>query len=93
MLSFFPLDVLDGILDVNESVSEDFLPTHTIQGAWLTKAGFCGTLCAICMILIQTRGYICQEIFGYLTVSNYVYRRIKVMIYVTYKNLNKITKN
>ena len=29
MLSFFPLDVLDEIWDVTESVSEDFLPTFT----------------------------------------------------------------
>ena len=30
VLSFFPLDILDGISDLVGSVSEDFLPTHAI---------------------------------------------------------------
>ena len=31
MLSFFPLDVLDGIWDLTDSVSEGFLPTLEIK--------------------------------------------------------------
>ena len=31
VLSFFPLDVLDGIWDLIESVSEDFLPTLSLM--------------------------------------------------------------
>ena len=47
MLSFFPLDVLDEIWDLRESVSEDFLPTLTSSNLRLG-------------ILDQVKGFVSQ---------------------------------
>ena len=37
VLSFFPLDVLDGIWDLTESVSEGFLTYSSITPDWLSS--------------------------------------------------------
>ena len=45
VLSFFPLDVLDEIWDLIESVSEDFLPTPTPKVTIRSEVKLCLKLC------------------------------------------------
>ena len=68
VLSFFPLDVLDEIWDLIESVSEDFLPTLILDTCICienktSSSYFCDVCYIILLLVITTTKKV--KIFGF----------------------------
>ena len=57
MLSLLPLDVLDEIWDVIESVSEGFLPTLVLPSFIVSQSLEFGDFCLLSLIIIITLAF------------------------------------